>query len=241
MATAQEKMKRGYNKHAERRQFSPGDQVMSLLPMVGSPFQAKFTGPHTVVKQTSEVNYIISTPERRKKSQLCHVNLLKPYYSRVVEPGLANGPLSEGVQPVALANTVVASPPQPVAVTEREESVTFDQALLYGRLKNTETLANLDTLLGHLQQSKRVELAELICRFPGLFGDTPSQTHLVEHDIEVGEAKPIRQCFYRVSEDKRRYLDAEIKYMLENGIAEPSFSSWASPCLLVPKIGRAHV
>ena len=235
LATAQEKMKRGYNKHAERRQFSPGDQVMSLLPMVGSPFQAKFTGPHTVVKQTSEVNYIISTPERRKKSQLCHVNLLKPYYSRVVEPGLANGPLSEGVQPVALANTVVASPPQPVAVTEREESVTFDQALLYGRLKNTETLANLDTLLGHLQQSKRVELAESICRFPGLFGDTPSQTHLVEHDIEVGEAKPIRQRFYRVSEDKRRYLDAEIKYMLENGIAEPSFSSWASPCLLVPK------
>lgn len=30
-------------------------------------------------------------------------------------------------------------------------------------------------------------------------------------------------------------MDAEIQYMLENGIAEPSSSSWASPCLLVEK------
>ena len=51
----------------------------------------------------------------------------------------------------------------------------------------------------------------------------------------MGEAKPIKQRFYRVSEDKQRYLNAEIKYMLVNRVAEPSFSSWASPCLLVPK------
>jgi len=49
----------------------------------------------------------------------------------------------------------------------------------------------------------------------------------------VGETRPIRQRFYRVNVDK--YLDAEIKYMLDNGIVEPSSSSWASPCILVPK------
>ena len=59
--------------------------------------------------------------------------------------------------------------------------------------------------------------------------------HLLEHDIEVGEAKPIKQRFYRVSADKHKYLDAEIKYMLENNIAEPSSSSWVSPYLSVPK------
>lgn len=32
-----------------------------------------------------------------------------------------------------------------------------------------------------------------------------------------------------------KYLDAEIKYILENNIADPSSSSWASQCLFVPK------
>ena len=38
-----------------------------------------------------------------------------------------------------------------------------------------------------------------------------------------------------VSSEKLRCLDAEVRYMLESKIAEPSFSSWASPCILVSK------
>ncbi len=228
-------MKQIYDRQAERRQFSPGDQVLALLPLIGSPFQARFTGPHTVLKQLSDVNYLISTPERQKKSQVCHVNLLNPYYSHVIEQGVADASSCGHVRPVGVASTVVDSSAQSVAEMVMEESRSFDQALLCGRLKNTETLSNLDGLLGHLHLSKRVELAELICSFPMVFGDTPTQTHLLEHDIDVGEARPIKQRFYRVSADKRKYLDAEIKYMLENHIAEPSSSSWASPCLLVPK------
>lgn len=41
--------------------------------------------------------------------------------------------------------------------------------------------------------------------------------------------------YYRVSENKKKHLDEEIEYMLTNNIAEPSFSSWASPSLLVTK------
>ena len=41
--------------------------------------------------------------------------------------------------------------------------------------------------------------------------------------------------FFGVSADKHKYVDAEIKYMLENNIADPSSSSWISSCLLVPK------
>lgn len=69
---------------------------------------------------------------------------------------------------------------------------------------------------------------------PCLFS-TPGRTHLIEHDIELGDAKPIKQRFYRVNADKLKHLDAEVSYLLENGLAEPSFSSWSSPCLLVPK------
>ena len=76
---------------------------------------------------------------------------------------------------------------------------------------------------------------ELIQGYPCLFGDVPSRTNVLEHDVDVGDAEPIRQQFYRINHEKCKFLDAEVRYMLENGVAEPSSSIWASPCLLVPK------
>lgn len=70
-------MKATFDRRAEQRQFSPGDQVLALLPVVGSPFQARFCGPFTVEKQVSEHDYLISLP--KNKTKLCHINLLKPY------------------------------------------------------------------------------------------------------------------------------------------------------------------
>lgn len=52
--------------------LSGTNSVLALLTFVGSSFQARFTGPQTVLTQISEENYLISTPEQRKKS-LCHV------------------------------------------------------------------------------------------------------------------------------------------------------------------------
>lgn len=68
-----------------------------------------------------------------------------------------------------------------------------------------------------------------------LFGDFPSQTHLIEHNIDVSEAQPSKQSFYRIGLEKSKSMEKEVKYMLDHGFAEPSFSSWSSPCLLVPK------
>ncbi len=54
-------------------------------PVVGSPFQAKFMGPYSIVNKLSEQNCIIATPDRRKVIQLCHANLLRPYHCAVPE------------------------------------------------------------------------------------------------------------------------------------------------------------
>ncbi len=58
---------------------------------------------------------------------------------------------------------------------------------------------------------------------------------MLDHDIEVADAKPIKQRFYRVSPEKRKLMNTEIQYMLKHGIAEPSSSAWESLCVLVPK------
>ncbi|KAL1279156.1 hypothetical protein QQF64_025829 [Cirrhinus molitorella] len=116
-----------------------------------------------------------------------------------------------------------------------EDVIVPGDGVLLPRLKNSETLQNLDALLLHLTPVQSKELIQLILEFPGLFSDVPTRTHLIQHDVDVGDAQPIRQRFYRAPLSKRKVLESEIQYMLENGIAVPSCSSWASPCLLVKK------
>ena len=107
LASAQVKVKRLYDRKAEQHQFSPGDRVLALLPMVTSPFQAKFTGPFTVLRQVSEQNYLLSTPKRRKSTQLCHVNLLKPYFERAPPVSDSSGKEQDrSVRSVSVAATV---------------------------------------------------------------------------------------------------------------------------------------
>ena len=56
--------------------------VLALTPIPGRPLQARYFSPYTVEKKASDLNYIITTPERRKQKQLCHINMLKEYVDR---------------------------------------------------------------------------------------------------------------------------------------------------------------
>jgi len=85
-AQQRSKAKAWYDRRARLRTFQPGDKVLVLLPMPGKPLHAKYHGPYTVEQQLGLVDYVISTPDRRKTKRVCHVNLLKPYHDR--EPGL---------------------------------------------------------------------------------------------------------------------------------------------------------
>ena len=236
LTAVQSKMKRYYDRRTEPQVFCPGDQVLALLPILGSPFQAKFAGPYTVVRQVSEQNYLVDTPDRKKSTQLCHVNLLKAYYARISVPG---ADVVQEVKP-AMLTTVAHMLPASVSVGETGDEEEGDvrgpgDGVLRPRLKNSETLADLGGLFCHLSEEQGRDLSGLLAAFPSLFSDTPSCTHLVQHDIDVGDAKPIRQRFYRVPLEKRRRMDAEVQYLLDNELAVPSNSSWASPCLLVGK------
>lgn len=242
LTKAQQKMKGWYDRRAEPRVFSPGDQVLALLPIANSPFLAKYTGPYRVVRQVSDLNYLLSTPNRRRSTQLCHINLLKSYYTRLSVSGAAES--GDLIMPVSLAAVVEAprahETPYVVTASSGEDVVGPDDCVLKPRLRNSEKLAELNTLFGHLSGERASELSSLLSDFPSLFSDTPSCTHLIEHDIDVGDAEPIRQRFYRVSQDKQRHLEAEVKYLLDNGLAKPSYSSWASPCILVSKPDGTH-
>lgn len=108
------------------------------MSIIGSPFQAKFSGPHTVIKKLSDLNYLISTPERRKATHLCHVNLLKPYHdraSKLAESGAQATMASAHAVCLVTRASVVTS----LLVREVEEDglPAADPALILGRLKNS--------------------------------------------------------------------------------------------------------
>lgn len=205
--------------------FSPGDQILTLLPIAGSPFLVKFTGPYTVVWEVSDFNYLISTSDHKRSMQLWHINLLKPYYSWSLVSGVADtGDQGKPVALVAVTGTSSSSPYM-VAACSAEDVVGTNDCVLQPWLRNSEKLAELETLLGHLQMERTSAVKSLISEFPFLFSDTPSCKHLIEHYLDICDAEPIRQWFYQASPEKQHHREAEVMYLLDNGLAKYSYSS----------------
>ena len=55
---------------------------MGLLQIPSRPLQTRYFGPYTVEKIINDLNYRITTPDRRKQKQLCHIDMLKEYLDR---------------------------------------------------------------------------------------------------------------------------------------------------------------
>lgn len=100
-------------------------------------------------------------------------------------------------------------------VTPSEDEFYPGDSVLQGHLQNSEDLKSLFDRLDYLVDEQRTDLINLITEYVSLFSDIPSCTHLMEHDINVGDSVPICQRYYRVSANKKKHLDAEIDYMLK--------------------------
>ena len=74
-----DKAKVWYDRKATMQVFRPGDKVLMLLPIPGSPLELKLHGPYVIAEKLGPVNYVINTPERRETRRICHVNLWRPY------------------------------------------------------------------------------------------------------------------------------------------------------------------
>ena len=229
---SQSKMKVWYDRKAKSRCFEPGDRVLVLFPVVGNPLQAKYSGPYKVVKKISDTNYLVKSPDRRKETQVCHINMLKAYHEKP-KPELVTLNNRLGLESPTHSKDCVGQVAEKEEDTESEVRLGNDQQPI--KLQNSQILNDLGTKLSHLPLVQRKELAEVITQYREVFPDVPSKTNLIEHDVDVGDSAPIKQHPYRVSPMKKELLDKEVQYMLENDIIEESQSNWSSPCILVPK------
>ena len=202
----QKTMKINYDRQTQSRSFEVGDEVMVLMPIPGQ-LKAQYVGPYRISGKVGKLNYVLETPNRRKKQSVCHVNMLKLFHRR--EP-----------TPVSLLNT------------SDEPSVDLRSEW---PMDNSKALSNLPSILGHLPDDDIDGLSGLILKYPEIFKDTPGRTSLIEHEVDVGDSPPIRQPPYRLNPEKAKLVKREVNYMLNYGLITHSKSPWSSPVVLVKK------
>lgn len=70
---------RTYNQRARTHFFEPGTCVLVLLSSAESELLARWQRPYEVIRQVGPVNFEVQQLDWRKKRQVYHVNLLKPW------------------------------------------------------------------------------------------------------------------------------------------------------------------
>ena len=88
---------------------------------------------------------------------------------------------------------------------------------------------------GRCKDFETAAVDKLKLEFPEVFSDLSGKTELCKLKIETGESAPIALRPYRPPDRLKEGVREEVEKLLELGVAEPSFSPWASPVVPVPK------
>ena len=104
--------------------------------------------------------------------------------------------------------------------------------------KEIETYQDV-SISDELTDKQRKEVRELLAKYPDVLTSIPGKTKLLEHDIKLSTAEPVRSKGYPIQYKTREIMESEIDEMIELGVIEPSISHYSSPIVLVPKkMGR---
>ncbi|KAK4296090.1 hypothetical protein Pmani_031391 [Petrolisthes manimaculis] len=151
---------------------------------------SKFCGPYKVLKKESSVNYLISTPDRRKKTRLVHINLLKEYKSRDV----AVTELTAESQCLVVTSSPDVEESDITRCSHLVEPNDHEEeranAVVEPVLHNSQVLKNPGENLTHLQEEQAASIVHLLQEHVALFSDSPSLCPLLRHDVDVQDSHP---------------------------------------------------
>jgi hypothetical protein len=91
--------------------------------------------------------------------------------------------------------------------------------------------------LDHLNAEDRQHIQPVLQKFSHLFHDEESNsfkaTNVIEHQIPIGDAQPIRRPQYRIPYAFREEIQRQVQYMLDKGVIRESNSPRSAPAILV--------
>ena len=169
------------------RTFVPGDKVLVLLPIPGKPLHAKFHEQYVVEEQLGPVDYVISTPDRRKSKRVCHVNLLKQYIER--DPTW---------------KMTVRTSDSPADLTAGPADVLLQTSSAICTV-NTSSLPTSSVVFDdRVSPTQQSDLKKMLDEYSSIFSNVRGKkTPFAVHHIEVPSAtRPIRCTSYRLGSEK---------------------------------------
>ena len=98
----------------------------------------------------------------------------------------------------------------------------------------------ISRLPGDLTERQRQRALEIIQRTASSFSRHDfdlGRTSLVEHEIDTGDARPVKEQLRRYPQIHQEFIDAEVDRMLKYDVIEPCASPWASNCVIVQRKG----
>ena len=217
----QANMKDFYDQKSQNRSLEIGSKCLALLPIPGNPLKARFLGPYVVKEKLNDLDYVIETPDRRKSTQVCHINLLKPFYER-----------DESVDKATVVLTKVSSRSQGHVQGQQSKESEMSPVIESDVFVNN---SNCSPIFSGLTESQIYDLNRVFHLFPRVFSDQPGKTHVMCHEIDLIDTKPIKLHPYRMHPDKLKILEKEIIELLDIGVIEHSCSEYSSPVVMIPK------
>ena len=186
------KSKTWYDRKALERSFEPEQLVLVCLPSMGHPLETKYVGPYRIMERLGPVDYLISTPDRRKTQRICHVNMLKAYVTR----------------------DATLFPPQTINMTSVSLTIPVDEKEVITDFGPSAYDKDVGDIQGDLSPDQRSEIDQLLAKYAKTFDDKPGRTNLCKHVIELQpNTKPIRMAPYRVNPQK-----ASLNNLLRKGV-----------------------
>jgi hypothetical protein len=101
-----------------------------------------------------------------------------------------------------------------------------------------DSLVETELNVGTLSTKQQEQFNQLLEENQDMFATDISQlgrTNIIQHKIDTGIEKPVKQRFYRSNPIEEQFIEEEIQRLLQKGLVVKSFSPWASPVVVVGK------
>ena len=103
-------------------------------------------------------------------------------------------------------------------------------------ISNPDVVTDIPQCVHHQTPSQGQDIKDNLYIHSSLFRDDPGLYNIASHDVPPVPATSLKSYnSYRIHSQQPKQMQTEAQHLLDQRLAIPSQSPWASPCLLVSK------
>ena len=173
------------------------------------------------LKQGVYIGRTLLPPEHRDL-KICVVNTTSQ--PQLIPAGKCLGQAVSGLEVIDTGKNQTSSLPETICNNEEFMSEITDSVL--------------QKLPVEVTSKQRERIASFLQEYDGIYSKGTfdmGRTGLVEHSVDTGSHRPIRQALRRHPRAHLDEIDRQVDGLLQNGLIEPAASPWASNVVLVKK------